>query len=54
MTADQGKIFCGLTLALCIAGLILLAVSGCREFGAYSSIVGILAMSIFVGVTLDA
>jgi hypothetical protein len=54
MTTDQGKIFCGLTLALCLAAIILLAASGCREFGAYASIVGVLSMSIFVGMTLDA
>jgi hypothetical protein len=52
--AEQGRFLCSFAFVLCVVTGVHLAVTGCRDFGAFVALVIIAVMAIFIGVTLDA
>jgi len=54
VSAEQGRFLCAASAVLCVVAGVILAASGCRDFGTFVAIGIVVAMSIFIGMTLDA
>jgi hypothetical protein len=54
VSAQKGRFLCSFAFVLCVVAGVHLAVTGCRDFGAFVALVIVAAMAIFIGVTLDA